>query len=72
MVEQMTENKRFKVTKSNIIEGAFYIQDKAQEYSFPTTKDVSTLVMYEKALNELQQLVEDMDDYIEKLGGWED
>lgn len=48
----MTE-KRFNIVPSNVVEDGKFIQDNKKEHSFPTTKDASTLVMYEKALNEL-------------------
>jgi len=33
---------------------------------------VNLLNEQDERIRELQQLIEDMDDYIEKLGGWED
>ena len=45
--------KRFNIVPSNVVEDGKFIQDNKKEHSFPTTKDTSTLVMYEKALNEL-------------------
>ena len=48
----MTE-KRFNIVQSEIVEDGKFIQDNNKKYSFPTTKDSSSLIMYEKALNEL-------------------
>lgn len=51
----MVENKRFKIVNSNIIEDGKFIKDKNLKYSFPTTKDVTSLIMYEKVLNDLDE-----------------
>lgn len=48
----MTENKRYNIKPSKIIEDGFCIQDDEREHSFPTVDDKSHLIMYEKALNE--------------------
>lgn len=60
----MIENKRFVITKSNIIDDGWFIDDTVGNFSFDTTKDKSSLIMYEKQLNELndenEQLKKDL------------
>ena len=56
----MVENKRFKIVDSNIIEGGKFIKDNNLKYSFPTIKDASTLVMYEKVLNEQEETIQEL------------
>lgn len=53
----MTENKRYNIKPSNIVEDAFYIKDDEREHSFPTVDDKSHLIMYEKALNEQEKVL---------------
>ena len=48
-------------------------QEKRMEFLKEELKDYSdNNARLEEQIKELQQLIEDMDDYIEKLGGWED
>lgn len=61
MVEQMTENKRYNIKPSNIVEDAFYIKDDKREHSFPTVDDKSHLIMYEKALNEQDERINELE-----------
>ena len=49
----MMKKKRFNIVSSKIVEDGKFIQDNNKKYSFPTTRYSSSLVMYEKALNEL-------------------
>lgn len=67
----MTENKRYNIKPSKIIEDGFCIQDDEKEYSFPTIDDKSHLIMYEKALNEqderIRELLQDNDHKFWKL-----
>lgn len=60
----MMIEKRFNIVSSEIVEGGKFIQDNNKEHSFPTTIYPSSLVMYEKALNELsdenEQLKKDL------------
>ena len=49
----MTENKRFEIIKSAIIDGARVIKDNENKYTFATTFETATLINYRKALNEL-------------------
>lgn len=46
-------DKRFTIKKSNRVEDGKFIDDSTGKLVFPTTKDASDLVMYEKGLNEL-------------------
>lgn len=57
MTEMMAENKRYEIVNSKIIEDAFNIKDNKGKHSFPSVKDKSTLVMYEKTLNEQEELI---------------
>ena len=67
---KMTE-KRFTIEKSSIVEDGFFIYDTTGKFSFPTTKDKSNLIMYEKQLNELnnenEQLKKEKDYYKREL-----
>lgn len=50
----MIENKRFEIIKSNlIIDGARFIKDNENEYTFASTFETATLITYIKALNKL-------------------
>lgn len=57
----MTENKRYNIKPSKIIENGFCIQDDRREHSFPTTGDKSHLIMYEKALNEQNNRIKELE-----------
>lgn len=57
----MTENKRYNIKSSNIFEDAFYIKDDEREHSFPTVDDKSYLIMYEKALNEQNNRIKELE-----------
>ena len=63
----MTENKRFEIIKSAIIDGARVIKDNENKYTFATTFETATLVNYRKALNELndknEQLAKEKERY---------
>ena len=51
----MTE-KRFKITKSKLVENAYVIEDEKKQFTFPTlVGDNRGLIAYEKALNELSE-----------------
>lgn len=63
----MTENKRYNIKPSNIVEDAFYIKDDEREHSFPTVDDKSHLIMYEKALNEQDNRIKELEQFINKL-----
>ena len=63
----MIENKRYNIIKSKIIENAFNIQDNKRKYSFPSTKDASTLIIYEKALNEQDERIKELEKEKEQL-----
>lgn len=56
----MTENKRYNIKPSKIIEDGFCIQDDEREHSFPTVDDKSHLIMYEKALNEQDERIKQL------------
>ena len=56
----MTENKRYNIKPSKIIEDGFCIQDDEREHSFPTVDDKSNLIMYEKALNEQEETINEL------------
>ena len=52
----MTENKRFKITKSKLVQNAYVIEDKEKQFTFPTlVGDKRGLIGYEKALNKLSE-----------------
>ena len=57
----MTKNKRYNIKPSKIIENGFYIQDDRREHSFPTIDDKSHLIMYEKALNEQNNRIKELE-----------
>ncbi len=57
----MAENKRYNIKPSNIVEDAFYIKDDEREHSFPTVDDKSHLIMYEKALNEQDEQIKELE-----------
>ena len=61
IVHKMTENKRYNIKPSNIVEDAFYIKDDEREHSFPTVDDKSHLIMYEKALNEQDERIKQLE-----------
>ena len=61
IVHKMTENKRYNIKPSNIVEDAFYIKDDEKEHSFPTVDDKSNLIMYEKALNEQNNRIKELE-----------
>ena len=63
----MTENKRYNIKPSKIIEDGFCIQDDEKEHSFPTVDDKSHLIMYEKALNEQDNRIKELEQFINKL-----
>ena len=63
----MTENKRYNIKPSKIIENGFCIQDNEKEHSFPTTDDKSHLIMYEKALNEQDNRIKELEQFINSL-----
>lgn len=63
----MTENKRYNIKPSNIVEDAFYIKDDEREHSFPTVDDKSHLIMYEKALNEQEERIKEETNRVIKL-----
>ena len=51
----MTE-KRFKITKSKLVENAYVIEDKKKQFTFPTlVGDNRGLIAYEKSLNKLSE-----------------
>lgn len=56
----MAENKRYNIKPSKIIEGGFCIQDDEKKHSFPTIDDKSHLIMYEKALNEQEKIIQEL------------
>ena len=60
VVVSMTENKRYDIKPSKIIENGFCIQDDEKEHSFPTVDDKSHLIMYEKALNEQDERIKQL------------
>ena len=71
-------NKRYSRFKSEIT-GLFCIADENHKETFcgmdneyNCMRIVNILNQKEEQIKELQQLVEDMSDYIERLGGWED
>ena len=53
--------KRYNIKPSKIIENSFYIQDDEREHSFPTVDDKSHLIMYEKALNEQNNRIKELE-----------
>ena len=53
--------KRYNIKPSKIIENGFYIQDDEREHSFPTVDDKSHLIMYEKALNEQNNRIKELE-----------
>lgn len=57
----MTENKRYNIKPSNIVEDGFYIQDDEKEHSFLTTDDKNHLIMYEKVLNEQNNRIKELE-----------
>ena len=57
----MTENKRYNIKPSKITEDGFCIQDDEREHSFPTVDDKSHLIMYEKALNEQNNRIKELE-----------
>ena len=57
----MTKNKRYNIKPSKIIENGFCIQDDERKHSFPTTDDKSHLIMYEKALNEQNNRIKELE-----------
>ena len=57
----MTENKRYNIKPSKIIENGFCIQDDEREHSFPTVDDKSHLIMYEKTLNEQDNRIKQLE-----------
>lgn len=57
----MAENKRYNIKPSKIIEDGFCIQDDEREHSFPTTDDKTHLIMYEKALNEQNNRIKELE-----------
>ena len=63
----MVENKRFKIVDSNIINDGKFIKDNNLKYSFPTIKDASTLVMYEKVLNEQEETIQEYKHLVKAL-----
>ena len=70
MVEKgggMTENKRYNIKPSKIMEDGFCIQDNEREHSFPTVDDKSHLIMYEKALNEQDERIRELEKENETL-----
>lgn len=75
----MTENKRFKIINDcgdyHLMNGDEQLGYDLCSYSMRKANwnnVVDKLNEQEERIKELQQLIEDMDDYIEKLGGWED
>ena len=54
-------NKRYNIKPSNIVEDGFCIQDDEKEHSFPTVDDKSHLIMYEKALNEQNNRIKELE-----------
>ena len=57
----MTE-KRFAIKNSAIVENGYFIDDANKKHSFPTTRDKSNLIMYEKALNEQHETIQQLQD----------
>ena len=52
----MSENKRFKITKSKVVQNAHVIEDGKKQFTFPTfVGDNRGLIGYEKTLNELSE-----------------
>lgn len=49
-----------------------YIDENHTDRPLRNDEIVDLLNSKDREISELQQLIEDMDDYIQKLGGWED
>lgn len=58
--------------KFNYSEIGEYIDENHTDRPLRNDEIVDLLNSKDREISELQQLIEDMDDYIEKLGGWED
>ena len=63
----MAENKRYNIKPSKIIENGFCIQDDRREHSFPTVDDKSHLIMYEKALNEQNNRLKELETVMRQI-----
>ena len=61
----MTE-KRFAIKDSSLVEGAKVIVDNKGKYTFPITKDESTLVVYEKILVKQDMMIESQEKQLQK------
>lgn len=61
----MTE-KRFVIKDSSLVEGAKVIVDNKGKYTFPITKDESTLVVYEKILVKQDMMIESQEKQLQK------
>lgn len=60
--------KRFEIIKSNlIIDGAGFIKDNENEYTFATTFETAALITYAKALNKLNDDNKQLKHRIEEL-----
>ena len=63
----MTE-KRFKITKSKLVQNAYVIEDKEKQFTFPTlVGDSRGLIAYKEALNELSKEDEKLKSEIKML-----
>ena len=58
--------KRFKITKSELVEDGYVIDDTKKLYTFPIVVDKLRLIAYEKALNELFEENEVLRRHIER------
>lgn len=58
--------------KFNYSEIGEYIDENHTDRPLRNDEIVDLLNSKDRRISELQQLIEDMDDYIKKLGGWED
>lgn len=57
----MTENKRFKITKSKLVQNAHVIEDGKKQFTFPTlVGDKWALISYKQALNKLSEENEEL------------
>lgn len=68
----MTENKRYTTDNGSNEDVCLVDNVTGKEFESDFDEIVDLLNEQDEQIKELQQLIEDMDDYIEKLGGWED
>lgn len=70
--KNMTENKRYTTDNGSNEDVCLVDNVTGKEFESDFDEIVDRLNEQECKIKELQQLIEDMSDYIEKLGGWED